>query len=76
MPDELGRIKNGEDEYTYVLPMTVYDHECEDWEADTEGLFPQPVPALIFDANYIGLKYKVTCSHCSGVLDEVDLVEA
>jgi len=73
--NQSGKIFKDGKEYTYSLPMTIYDHECEEWETAVEGLFPQPKPNLAFEADYIGLKYKVTCSHCLSILSEVDLVE-
>jgi hypothetical protein len=73
MATEIGTIMKDGKTYSYTASDDYLDHGCAEWETDTEGKFPQPKPILEHDIDTVAKTYKITCSHCSGLLIDVPL---
>ena len=73
---ESGIIKkpNGA-EYQYEIAEDYHAHRCQQWENWVWAFGAKPVPILTKEILFETLKYRITCTHCSAVLANADLVE-
>ncbi len=73
MANENGTIVKDGGTYSYTTTDDYLNHECTEWEDDTEGKFPQPKPSLEYEIDITNMRYKIKCSHCLILLTDTPL---